>query len=712
MAWDRLRPLLLRTGVPSNLFEPIRAVLDATSGEQRTILVRQLVPALTVDGHAARLLRALAAGGQDARRLGLELVAVLPAPLDPAIIQRLRPLLRDRRLPAPARLAATEALTRSTADNHAATMRILRDFAAGIGKYRALERIPALRRHFGHLPEFRPFLAYLRRKVKLRCPHCKEKLRHDAMVRHLWQQHGALLVGRRTTTQWRLIDTWGGADPTRGLVRLHRWMLRHGLSDAEAEEHLRHEAGQQWATLCPECLGLVPLPADRFPKPEAARPLWASHGRLAASGYEVAVTERGLFPHLSVVTPRGIVFSGREPGGQLGDRALRWLGVGPWLVLALVLAVVTPSRIALLATTIALTAAFAVRCIIRVARRPATDPSERAIGHAWTILVPRLHTDGFDDYDAAFLTRLALTSAGRGAATSRAPALKRLLDESSRALQSGRGRPADHAALVRLAVADAAVVGADPVVLLAETVQHCFNGTVPLGLAELVLTEEMLLGWTVGQRARLRVLLAARAFEAGLEVADLHDLGRAASSLGRALASSDTDGLARLRLLWTLRPSRPWQVCGPAATVFELANYPMIGGQHLETAPDLLLFQPLSMSGEPGPPSPLLICGRGLLYRNVLLHNCDTPVDVREDHGVFELAIGGNRIPFRGDPGELARRLRRWSAYYFKEFQPQMDAILLGPSLKARQLIEELMVTCPECGTALLGRGGDKGERW
>ena len=32
------------------------------------------------------------------------------------------------------------------------------------------------------------------------------------MVRHMWDEHGALLVGRNVTTTWTVIDAWGGAD--------------------------------------------------------------------------------------------------------------------------------------------------------------------------------------------------------------------------------------------------------------------------------------------------------------------------------------------------------------------------------------------------------------------------------------------------------------------------------------------------------------------
>ena len=36
-------------------------------------------------------------------------------------------------------------------------------------------------------------------------------------------------------------------------------------------------------------------------------------------------------------------------------------------------------------------------------------------------------------------------------------------------------------------------------------------------------------------------------------------------------------------------------------------------------AADMLLYQPLT-GGEPGPPQPLLVTGRGLLYRGALIH--------------------------------------------------------------------------------------------
>src|SRR5207245_9079410 len=173
-----------------------------------------------------------------------------------------------------------------------------------------------------------------------------------------------------------------------------------------------------------------------------------------------------------------------------------------------------------------------------------------------------------------------------------------------------------------------------------------------------LLAPDLRSGWTRGELARLRVLLAARAFAAGLGVWDLHALGQAVPRLGRVLNVDDTDGLARLRLLWDQRSTRPWRQCGPAATAFELANYPMLGGQHLETAPDLLLFQPLPAGGEP---VHLLACGRGLMVGVGLIHAWPTPIETKplpgSKGGGYELRFGAHAVQVHGNVDELVGKL-------------------------------------------------------
>jgi hypothetical protein len=193
---------------------------------------------------------------------------------------------------------------------------------------------------------------------------------------------------------------------------------------------------------------------------------------------------------------------------------------------------------------------------------------------------------------------------------------------------------------------------------------------------------------------------------------DLHALGRAGPGLGRILNTEDTDGLARLRLLWDLRPTRPWRHCGPAATVFELAKYPTLGGQHLETAPDLLLFQPLPAGGEP---VHLLACGRGLIVGGGLIHEWPTRIETRplpgSKGGGYELRFGSHTVQIQGNADDVVRKLNAWGDYFFEEFLPWIGNALSRSEDGAPERLGSLTVTCPECGTVFLGRRGDLGRR-
>src|SRR5581483_788548 len=173
----------------------------------------------------------------------------------------------------------------------------------------------------------------------------------------------------------------------------------------------------------------------------------------------------------------------------------------------------------------------------------------------------------------------------------------------------------------------------------------------------------------------------------------------------------DTDGLARLRLLWDLRPTRPWLQCGPAATVFELANYPTIGNQYLEAAPDLLLFQPMPGGGVS---HPLLACGRGLIFRNALVHDWPVAIATKplplSKGGGDEIRFGPHAVQVPGGGAELVRKLEGWAGYFFSDFLPRTGDVLARPAGPALdRLLDRLTVRCPECATAFLGRRGDVG---
>src|SRR5262249_10208506 len=144
------------------------------------------------------------------------------------------------------------------------------------------------------------------------------------------------------------------------------------------------------------------------------------------------------------------------------------------------------------------------------------------------------------------------------------------------------------AALHRLAIADAMQAGRTGVPLLVLQLRRCFEGRLPFTFADELLDKWDERLWTAERRARLRVLVCDAAFEAGFEVHNPVEVGRGAPAVARLLGTAAPHDLAWLRLLWSLRAGRPWDRCGPANTVFELAADPN-EGKLLARYPDLLL---------------------------------------------------------------------------------------------------------------------------
>ncbi len=128
-------------------------------------------------------------------------------------------------------------------------------------------------------------------------------------------------------------------------------------------------------------------------------------------------------------------------------------------------------------------------------------------------------------------------------------------------------------------------------------------------------------------RARLRILVADQAFEAGFEVADLLGAGQMAPALAALLRISDPDGLAALRLLWSLRPTRPWFRCGLSRTVFELATEPQ-SAELLASYPDLLLVQDspelplITHNDQPEAAVQVLLCAAACSFNRFYSRRC------------------------------------------------------------------------------------------
>jgi hypothetical protein len=735
-AWRTLSGLALDDhGVRADFFlaSLMGNALARLEGERRAAVVIALAEMLARSA-TPRLAAVLATEEEPAaRHLALALMARLPPPFDPSLRQPLQALLLDRRLPAEAQLAATAALMRTLGNDGPAITEVLHQLVSGLGKGRSVERLRQLEQITGKAPAIEALCVSLEDRLRLSCPRCPARLRREEMVRHLWSEHRLLLDHRRVREPWALLEEWvdayrrqpdatlrertrflaGRADPEKGLLRLGRLVLARGIEDAEARRDLRAEAAEENASLCPRCFALVPRPRE-------VPPFVINHrqGRLSARGYAVEVSEKGLRTFLEVRTPGGVLYRGCEPGRWLTRRGATFWLVGPLVFLALVAAVAPEEWLVgppLLLVGLALTAALLLgRLIARWWRWP-VGLAERTIDYAWRLLGSRLHADQFVLDDSAFLAGLA-NLPGEEGREARAVLLPDLLKRTAAEVTRGRA-PAGHlAALCRRVVADAVTRGADPVPLVAGHLAACFQGRLPLDYAEHLLAKWRPSWLTRGHRARLRVLLCDRAFEAGFEVRNLLDAGSTAPALGSLLSTDNPHGLAALRLLWSLRASRPWDRLGSCTTAFELASDPN-RARLLGNYPNVLLCQegpdgPLVTDAASGKRMPvrILLTVQGIVLQETLFAWPPRRVEVNRRRKGYELVLGENRFLTREDPEALTRRMERWFHYGFNDFLPQVPAARLWQSPDRAALLRAWgAIPCPECHRFFLAHVGEVG---
>jgi hypothetical protein len=417
-----------------------------------------------------------------------------------------------------------------------------------------------------------------------------------------------------------------------------------------------------------------------------------------------------------MATPRGWHYRGPEPNHHLSFHGAHILIVGSLVGTAVVLAVLlAPWKLqpAMLISVI-LWAALCTYVVLRLRWFLLPKPLERAFDYAWSLLVPRLHAEEFSMKDSAFVVSLAWSSTNHGRAEIRERSLARVIHETEKAV-AGRVAPVEHLAqLWRLAVEDAARAGRDPVMQVVHLVERSLKQTLPLAFAEHFLAEWENEMWTDGSLARLRLLLCDRAFETGLEVCDLIEVGQEASALGDVLGIDDPEHLARLRLLWTLRLGRPWNVHGEAATAFELAGYADLGSRVLEQYPDLLLYEVRVENRASPTQGQIMVCGRGIIFQEELFTEVPQVVEVRsfraEPEAGYELRVDSLRFPFSFHPGDLAQRLQRWCQYYFNDFVPQVAAVHQWRSFGMTGVLRlEEQVVCPACRRPFWMKTGDVG---
>jgi hypothetical protein len=706
--------------------------LGRLAPERRQSAAEALGQIIGVAG-AGRLVAILASDGEPASRLlALSAFGRLSPPLAPELHQPLRSLLLDRRLPADLQVAATAVLVRGAGTDGAVAAEFLEMLTTGLGKVRAIERLRQLQKILGPTPAVEGFLSVLEDRPRMTCPRCHVDLRRAEMALHLWQLHRLVLDGQRVRDPWSVIEDWLDAyrargapellercrvlaqqlDGARGAARVERLMVARGIKDAESHQAIVEEARETHASLCPECYALVPVPRE-------LPPFFVNvyNGRLSARGYRVEIDERGLRSLLEVEVPAGLVLRGPEPRRRWTRRGATAYLTGPIVLLALAISVgLVPLEVGPLGPVVlALAGAGAMEMLVRWLWRPRLPPGDRARHYAWTLLAPRLHGPTFRLEDSAFLAGLARVSAGRAHSPLRARLLAELAQRTETAVAKHEAPAAHLAALRRLQAEDTARTGDDPVSPVARSLARCFAGTLPMTYAQELLDGWQSDLWTRGNLVRLRVLLCDAAFEAGFEVRTLLDAARTAPALGRILETDRTEILSALRLLWSLRPSSPWERCGSVLTIFEIAQNPR-WSRLLARYPDLLLLQEEPNWPEVAPPNGqaesvrILMCGRGIVLQDVLFTAPPLMVDVVNRAHSTEVTFAPHLFRGRGKMDVLVARMDRWFRFAFNEFLPNVGRVhsWQAPNRAAR-LRAWGAVNCPQCRHPLLPRVGEVG---
>jgi hypothetical protein len=704
------------------LGDHLRRIGAARDRGERAAAFAALAQEAADAGAAGYLLDRFLSRGPNGERFALEVASRLPPPLPAEHIPTIVNLVENPRFPTRLRVPVAAQVMRSVPGSSQFVERMIDSLRRKVAPGRALTR---LRRLAALVPPPEPLsraLAELDPRETAPCPRCGARLEADELVKHLWERHQLLLENGRVREPWDVIGQWvadftrttkadyldraielaQALDPTDGLSRVHRLLLLGGSDDEEAHALLRAEAAEKDATLCPHCYALVPLPTRATPTPVVV-----ASGRVDGGGFRVELSDRYAFNLLRSETPHSPIYIGPEPGQALTRRGAVLLFLIPLIVAAIAFAVLppllgTPPVASVLGVLLVGLVAYLG---VQAAWAHTRPPADRAVNHAWTILVPRLIQREVGRAEAAFLAGLAIVSRGRGDPEVREDLVRQAI---ARLRQDRVGIPYV-TPLSALTIADLGDE-VDDLPAIADEIGASFDGTLPLDHAESLVKELRGDPTNRTRRVRLRVLMLARAFAAGLEAEDLRMVGQVCPGLGASYASEDRDGLARLRLLWLYRPRRLWQRIGSATAVFDLARYPKLAENYLKQRPDLLLFQ---ASGGTDGAAPILVCEEGVVYRETVITEPNPAIRVKARSlvrgGGWEVTIDERVYRFREDPTLLVRRLKAWSLFLFREFLPRARLLTRRRSPQGDRLLRQKVVSCLECRKAFLGLAGEIG---
>src|SRR5262249_31909475 len=171
---------------------------------------------------------------------------------------------------------------------------------------------------------------------------------------------------------------------------------------------------------------------------------------------------------------------------------------------------------------------------------------------------------------------------------------------------------------------------------------------------------------------------------------------------------------AALRLLWSLRPTRPWDRLGDVKTAYELAADAALA-EPLSEQGDLLLYlrdESCLVGEEEKTPTAATVrlTTLGVWLQGVLFRIPPREVGVRLRGSGSTLTMGYDRFHGPEDLEPLSRDMERWFRYGFHEFLPGVDRALTWQSPDRAAILRAWgAVPCPECGRHLMPRAADVG---
>ena len=586
-----------------------------------------------------------------------------------------------------------------------------------------MEKLEHLEQRFGHAPALDAVSQELDDEIRMSCPRCPTQLRKKDMVRHLWDRHRLVLDGQRVREPWRVIEDWVvdyglekdprvlercrelalRDDPHTGLARLQRLLYRRGLRDRDLLLALRAQVKARKATLCPHCCATVPID-----DPPVVQPLNMEESQLHGYGYDLEVSERGVYPSLEIESPDAIVFRGREPGRTFTRVGAIVVLIAPLMAASyLFVDWQTEHELpAALLGTIAVGIGLLGSAFIYLAWPNPRPPKERLVRAAWKLLVPEMLQEDMGRREWGFLHGLVqMTDQVRHFRVKR-DLLLECCEEASEAAHTDPLARACLASLCRRYIADRNDSGEDPCDFILTLAAECFKGKLPLSFLSDLLANfhgNERSAWTKRDLYRLPILVANQAFTAEVDIDDWLNLGRAFPVLNMVLNLEQRWHWLQFYALWLQRNRRPWESAGDAATMLDLADAPEEYDEILTYYPDVLLYVAKAN---------LVIGSKGVWVEGVCVtaHPPGAEVSVAaRRRAATRLQVGSLLIRCEDNPQPHLEDLKRWLRFYFQDFVPTV-ANVARPMTETRHRMWQLSkTTCPECGRTLVPCLGDLG---